>query len=155
MEEKESNNINNKTSFPIKDKHNRYDCNHSKSFSLERISKVINIHDSSDYFYSWLGEDDPYFIQVPIDPKLQELGIEDMALFAGNMIFKTKIGTVVLFKDNMGFLELLLPTQKQSREDAIELSETTHRILNSPMLMSSLEERMNSEPTMFRSKHSE
>ena len=42
MEKKVSDNINNKNAVPNKNIHNGYDCKHSKSFSLERISKFVN-----------------------------------------------------------------------------------------------------------------
>jgi len=143
MEKKESDNINNKRSFPNKDIHNSHDCEHPNSFSLERISKFVNKYDSSDYVYFCCAEDVPYFIQVPIGPELQKLGIEDMALLEGKLTFKTESGVVVMIKDKTGVYQLLIPIQKQVREHANKLSETAYRLLNSHVFKSSLEERMN------------
>lgn len=152
MEKKVSDNINNKNFVPNKDIHNGYDCNYLKSFSLERLSKYVNKNDSSDCVYLNYAEDIPDFIQVPIGPELQKLGIEDMALFEGKPIFKTESGFVVTIKGDTGFYQLLIPTQKPYGKHEYRLSETVYQLLNSHVFKSSLGERMNSRPTKFRKK---
>ncbi len=142
MEKKEDNNINNKNSFPSKDIHNSDYCEHPNSFRLERISKFVHIFDSSDYHYSCDEEDVPHFIQVPIDPELQKVGIQEMTLFGKKLTLKTESRVVVLVKDKTGVYQLLIPTQKPYGKHADKLSETARQLFYSHVFQSSLEERM-------------
>lgn len=144
MEKKGFSDIDNKKSVPNKDMVDRRGCKHPQPFTEGKISDLMIGDDRTYDAYLWDLDDDPYSTQISIGPELQILGIKDMVLFVGNLVFKSRNGIVVLIKDNTGHHSLFIPTQEQNyRQHASILAETTHQLLNSKVFKQSIDKRMN------------